>query len=883
MAETLTPDDIAALNKYGQSRGLSLANAPAPTPSAGGLSPEDVAALNAFGKSKGLTLANTEPEHTDIGNRIASAAEDLQSCRGEYSGMCQRYARTSVEKATGKSDLFGVPLHQNSARDAMDAFFGKGIGFKFDGSPLQPGDIAYSGRMGGKFGHAMVAGNDGRVRSNLGVGVGQDKIDWVVRPGAPRGGANTPPLPTMPSRQAVATPPPPGAPDTVVPGVGRITHRNGRPVYLNTNGKPYKSSAEWRAAQRKAYGDKTPPRMVDGHAMTGAMQVPEGTAPSTSITGQLGAAWKQVYEDPGASIAKGMHQSAEQSRIGAGVYKNASGGLDVVDPSTAREHARDANAQDATGEWLQGSPKVFRNLEQGTEGLGAMAAAALSALDAQDSAASATDPKEKAMWQDRAHKYAALANSMAKPMVESIKHPVKALSDGDKTWIEHALDLGMMVDMGRGGVKAVAKLAKKAPTPTPAEVDAASPVEGAAPAEPATPQMPHHSTVQARADTGKFTTASPEEQLAALDWKPAKGKGGVAAWQSPQGDATIVKLKKGYVLRMEGHPDAGPFATPGKALLTRHEQAMQAPTEPPAPPRVAPAMPPSETAIGLRQHHEAMAALNQADNELHAAPPEAPPTVAPTTPKVMPAAGEVPPTAVEVAKPPAVEAVPSPEVAPDAPVGSHGMRMADLEHTAADLGIDLPDRNLFKRSWEETKNHANDRFVEIVNDMGFTDAKAVRPGQGGMTEEQYYVGHTVLRNLTDHVVPDTLKKLEAADPASPEYKELQARLDAAMNDTDTLSKKLYKAGSDAGRRLAFQKAVVTGPFDTASILKRAQAATNGKLSGSATLSITRSVQRAKTIEGRIRATSAERAEAALKKLEGTDLSKLLPTDLGRCA
>lgn len=139
-----------------------------------------------YAKQYGLRVT---PPSGNTALSIASSAEGLQPQRQDYGGYCERYVCHSVRDATGRTDIHGVNLSQN-AIDVMKEAQRKGVGFAYDpNTPLQPGDIAYSGRMGNGYGHAMIAGRDRRVRSDLAPGVGQDKIDWVIRPDAPSGGA----------------------------------------------------------------------------------------------------------------------------------------------------------------------------------------------------------------------------------------------------------------------------------------------------------------------------------------------------------------------------------------------------------------------------------------------------------------------------------------------------------------------------------------------------------------------------------------------------------------------------------------------------------------------------------------------------------------------
>lgn len=117
--------------------------------------------------------------------RIAQVAQqkNLQGAAYNRRHLCQQLLRETVQQVTQSYNRF----FQGSALKTMRAFQSAGVGRPYQsGMQLLPGDMLYTGRWGGDYGHAMVVGPDGRIRDNVGSGVAhprQRPIDWIVRPG----------------------------------------------------------------------------------------------------------------------------------------------------------------------------------------------------------------------------------------------------------------------------------------------------------------------------------------------------------------------------------------------------------------------------------------------------------------------------------------------------------------------------------------------------------------------------------------------------------------------------------------------------------------------------------------------------------------------------
>jgi hypothetical protein len=111
---------------------------------------------------------------------------------------------------------------------------------------------------------------------------------------------------------------------------------------------------------------------------------------------------------------------------------------------------------------------------------------------------------------------------------------------------------------------------------------------------------------------------------------------------------------------------------------------------------------------------------------------------------------------------------------------------------------------------------------------------------------------------------------------------LKGKLDVAYDRADRYAQLAHKAGSEAGRRLALQKAFLDGPFDAATLVRKARAAAGGKLSKEATITVTRLAEKGKRIQQNVDARYQAKADAALKQMESGDWSKLSPEKIRGC-
>lgn len=121
---------------------------------------------------------------SDVGARIAQVAQEKNLGGAAYSRrhLCQMLLRETVQRVTPVYNRY----FSDTALKTMRAFQSAGIGRAYRADmQLLPGDLLYTARWGGGFGHAMVVGPDGRIRDNVSSGVAtpwQRPIDWVVRP-----------------------------------------------------------------------------------------------------------------------------------------------------------------------------------------------------------------------------------------------------------------------------------------------------------------------------------------------------------------------------------------------------------------------------------------------------------------------------------------------------------------------------------------------------------------------------------------------------------------------------------------------------------------------------------------------------------------------------
>lgn len=134
-------------------------------------------APNRTGRSAaGAPLPNiTTPSPT--GAQIAKQATTNPDLKAVCTagGDCQKFVRLTTQAVTPTYNQYWG----KTAKITMNNFQNAGVGRAYQvGDPLAPGDLIYSGRMGGASGHAAIVGPDGRVAGTFGMP--KDKIDWVV-------------------------------------------------------------------------------------------------------------------------------------------------------------------------------------------------------------------------------------------------------------------------------------------------------------------------------------------------------------------------------------------------------------------------------------------------------------------------------------------------------------------------------------------------------------------------------------------------------------------------------------------------------------------------------------------------------------------------------
>jgi len=361
-----------------------------------------------------------------------------------------------------------------------------------------------------------------------------------------------------------------------------------------------------------------------------------------------------------------------------------------------------------------------------------------------------------------------------------------------------------------------------------------------------------------------------------LGIKPAEVRAmALAVHDAAKAEMKGVKDGETRALTFRGQAPAAPDAAPRSPAPTPAAEAPWGPAEEPTTPTPQP--PPTEAGKASTPGASPQAEGGEASSEA--------PAPAPT--------------------PPAPAAAPDRAPAPDpGPVGPSGFKMADLEHAADTLGIKLPSRESFKESEAQLRGRAEMDFEKLSRNLLAAgrqqgDAKDAPKLRKDLDRAQAYVAMTHLRHLTDTVMPALTEKIDAArakgEAGAADVKSAQAEMTDTLSQIDGLTTRLYESGSEAGRRLAFQKAVFPdggGPgsdLDAASAIKRGMALTNGKLSKETQKYIIERVEAGKRYDTKIRerlkeevAAARERMDAAKPEEWAEAVKKFKPEDLGKC-
>ena len=208
------------------------------------------------------------------------------------------------------------------------------------------------------------------------------------------------------------------------------------------------------------------------------------------------------------------------------------------------------------------------------------------------------------------------------------------------------------------------------------------------------------------------------------------------------------------------------------------------------------------------------------------------------------------------------------------------IRMEDIERTAADLGRPLPNRKEYADTWDAAKARAMANYATITRNLEGADPKKV----GALSQEETIVANVNLRRLTDSEIPELARKIEEAEAKgdADAVRDLNGRLQQAYDHADRYAQIAHKAGSEAGRRLALQRTFLDGPFDAATLVKKARAAAGGKLSKEATITVTRLAEKGKRIERNINDRYRDKAAESLRRLENADFSRVSAEKVRGC-
>ena len=190
------------------------------------------------------------------------------------------------------------------------------------------------------------------------------------------------------------------------------------------------------------------------------------------------------------------------------------------------------------------------------------------------------------------------------------------------------------------------------------------------------------------------------------------------------------------------------------------------------------------------------------------------------------------------------------------------MRHEDLENVAQNLGLNLQDKATFRETWDTVIRRALASKAEILPTL-----KNYDPNKNpNLTNDE--------RAVAAHRLGEIQQEIQTADT--------QAKKDALLPEAGQMANLLYRSGSEAGRSLAFSKALIPDSLDAASVLTTAQAATDGKLSNTARQSLMNSVERAGKVREMTNQRVRTRGDAALDRLENFDFTTLTKKALEKC-
>jgi hypothetical protein len=188
-----------------------------------------------------------------------------------------------------------------------------------------------------------------------------------------------------------------------------------------------------------------------------------------------------------------------------------------------------------------------------------------------------------------------------------------------------------------------------------------------------------------------------------------------------------------------------------------------------------------------------------------------------------------------------------------------GLRMVDIESASRKLGITLPDKKLFREHWSEVEARSMADFDRISQNLGKVDIEK----NPALTRDEHFVGRIEIERLGGEI-NGLSEKLVRADGS--EKQALQDLLDAKLSQAERLSKMLYRSNSEHGRNLAFLRYTLEGPFDSASLIQKAERIAGGNLNSKVRLTITNAAERGKRTKLTIEEKMRNDAEKALKSI-----------------
>lgn len=192
------------------------------------------------------------------------------------------------------------------------------------------------------------------------------------------------------------------------------------------------------------------------------------------------------------------------------------------------------------------------------------------------------------------------------------------------------------------------------------------------------------------------------------------------------------------------------------------------------------------------------------------------------------------------------------------------LKMSEQEAVAEALHLSLPERKSMSEKQGDVIDAAMANYHDILSTL-----KNYDPAE----HETLTRAERVVAAVHQGDLADRLTKLLNEADKNPADKTKQAQIDALTAELSHVGKMIYRSGSEAGRNLAFQKAILPDPTSAAAVLQRADTLTQGEVSPLVRQVLLRKVEEAQNLKTDLDTkTEAKAVEAEKQVRQGTNQS-----------